>query len=406
MQMLLAAGILALFFVVAEYISKKTHGLLSAFFLVCVFLLIGTWTIFGKMYPETDIVQTSGALGIIYVSCGLYLTHIGTMITIRDLLNEWKTVVIGFFAVAIIGVVGCFIGGMLMDPVMAYAGTPVVAGGAAANLIVTDALSAIEAAKSVDLTTAKVFAVLVLALQFIIGTPICSVIIRKDAEDCLKSGRIEQYRALASAKNVSSTETQKKQLITLPEMFQTPMGSLCLALFVSMIGTIIGNITGVSFLLWCMLLGVLCRTIGLLPANVLNASHSDGYVVFAACCYVIRGMKDATPDLCVSLILPLVKIFVLGVIAIAVAGFIMSKVFKMSFKMCFAIGLTAMFGAPGTVYISEEVSAGVANGNEADRLALRAYILPKMMIAGFSTLTVGSVLLAGIIAPLMNGVVG
>lgn len=404
MEMLLAAGILALFFVVAEYLSKKTHGILSAFFLVCVFLLIGTWTIFGKMYPETDIVATSGALSIIFVSCGLYLTHIGTMITIKDLLQEWKTVVIGFVAVAIIGVVGCLVGGRIMEPALAYAGTPVVAGGAAANLIVTDALTGIETAKGIDLTTAKVFAVLVLALQFIIGTPICSVIVRKDAEDCLKSGRIEQYRSLAQG-GADSGASQQKALIRLPEIFQTPNGALCLALFVSMIGTILGNITGVSFLLWCMLLGVLCRTIGLLPANVLSAAHSDGYIVFAACCYVIRGMKDATPELCVKLIVPLIEIFVLGILAIALAGFISSKIFKMSFKMCFAIGLTAMFGAPGTVYISEEVSAGVANGNEADRLALRAYILPKMMIAGFSTLTVGSVLLAGVIAPLMNGVI-
>ena len=404
MQMLLAAGILALFFVVAEYISKKTHGMLSAFFLVCVFLLIGTWTVFGKMYPKTDIVETSGALGIIYVSCGLYLTHIGTMITIRDLLNEWKTVLIGFLAVAVIGVVGCLIGSRIMDPALAYAGTPVVAGGAAANLIVTDALTALEAAKGIDLTTAKVFAVLVLALQFIIGTPICSVIIRQDAEECLKSGRIEQYRKLAKPLD-DHAAVESKTLIRLPEMFQTPMGSLCVAIFVSLVGTIIGKLTGVSFLLWCMLLGVLCRTIGLLPANVLNASHSDGYIVFAACCYVIRGMKDATPELCASLVLPLVEIFALGILAIAAAGFLASKIFHMSFKMCFAIGLTAMFGAPGTVYISEEVSSGVANGNEADRLALRAYILPKMMIAGFSTLTVGSVILAGIVAPLMSSVV-
>lgn len=403
MDMLLAAGILALFFVVAEFISKKTHGLLSAFFLVCVFLLIGTWTVFDKMYPETDIVAASGALSIIYVSCGLYLTHIGTMITLKDLLKEWKTVVIGFSAVAIIGVVGCLVGGMLMDPALAYAGTPVVAGGAAANLIMTEALAAIEAVKNIDLTTAKVFAVLVLALQFIIGTPICSVIIRKDAEDCLRSGRIEQYRALARVE--ASPEAAQKTLITLPEMFRTPNGSLCIALFVSLVGTAIGEVTGVSFLLWCMLLGVLCRTIGLLPPNVLNASHSDGYIVFAACCYVVRGMKDASPDLCIELIIPLVEIFALGIIAIALSGFITSKIFKMSFKMCFALGLTAMFGAPGTVYVSEEVSAGVANGNEDDRLALRAYILPKMMIAGFSTLTVGSVILAGVIAPLMSSVI-
>lgn len=400
MEMLLAAAILALIFVVSEYIAKKTHGLLSAFFLVCVILMVGNWVLFNKMYPESDIVSASGALNIIYISCGLYLLHIGTMITIKDLLKQWKVVATGFLAVAVIGVVGCLVGGMVMDPYYAYAGTPVVAGGAAANLIITDTLTALEALNNVDYTNAKVFAVLVLAIQFIIGTPICSYIIKKDAEDCLRSGRIEEFRALAHAQE--NPATAEKPLITMPEMFRTPNGALCLACFISIIGVYIGQITGVSFLLWCMLLGVLFRTLGVLPANVLTAAHSDGYLVFAACCYVVRGVKDATPALCAQLIVPLVEIFVLGIIAIAIAGLISSKLFKMSFKMCFGLGLTAMFGAPGTVYVSEEVSAGVANGNEEDRLALRAYILPKMMIAGFSTLTVGSVILAGVIAPLMS----
>ena len=61
-----------------------------------------------------------------------------------------------------------------------------------------------------------------------------------------------------------------------------------------------------------------------------------------------------------------------------------------------AIGSTCLFGFPGTYIISQEVVTSLSQ-NESEKQFLTKRILPKMLIAGFTTVTVASVILAGFI---------
>jgi len=65
--------------------------------------------------------------------------------------------------------------------------------------------------------------------------------------------------------------------------------------------------------------------------------------------------------------------------------------------MASAIGLSALFGFPGTFILSHEAAKAIAT-NEEERKKILDHILPKMLVAGFVTVTIASVIMAGFFA--------
>lgn len=68
-----------------------------------------------------------------------------------------------------------------------------------------------------------------------------------------------------------------------------------------------------------------------------------------------------------------------------------------SVPMSIAIGLTSLYGFPGTMILSQEAAKGAGETPE-EVAAIEGEILPKMIVAGFSTVTITSVIVTGIIA--------
>ena len=56
-----------------------------------------------------------------------------------------------------------------------------------------------------------------------------------------------------------------------------------------------------------------------------------------------------------------------------------------------------LFGFPGTVIISNEVSESTG-ANAEERAAINAQIMPKMLVAGMVTVSITSVLVAGVMS--------
>ena len=61
------------------------------------------------------------------------------------------------------------------------------------------------------------------------------------------------------------------------------------------------------------------------------------------------------------------------------------------------IGLTSLYGFPGTMILSQEAAKGAGEDDE-EVAAIEHAILPKMIVAGFSTVTITSVVVTSIIA--------
>ena len=72
----------------------------------------------------------------------------------------------------------------------------------------------------------------------------------------------------------------------------------------------------------------------------------------------------------------------------------------MPFTLAVSLGITCTFGFPTTMLISQEVATAMGE-TEEQRKALLNYLLPKMLVAGFVTVTITSVVLAGFVVNIL-----
>ena len=86
-----------------------------------------------------------------------------------------------------------------------------------------------------------------------------------------------------------------------------------------------------------------------------------------------------------------------GVVGIAGFSALVGKLLGYSIPMSVAIGLTSLYGFPGTRILSQEAAKGAGESPE-EVAAIEHEILPKMIVAGFATVTITSVIVTSIIA--------
>ena len=90
----------------------------------------------------------------------------------------------------------------------------------------------------------------------------------------------------------------------------------------------------------------------------------------------------------------------LGVGGTAAAGFVLGKLLNVPFGLAVSLGISCTFGFPTTMLIPQEVSEALGR-NEKEKAAILNYLLPKMLTAGFVTVTIASVLIAGFVVNML-----
>lgn len=91
-----------------------------------------------------------------------------------------------------------------------------------------------------------------------------------------------------------------------------------------------------------------------------------------------------------------------GLGIIFIASFLIGKKVGYSGSLSIAIGMTTLFGFPGTMVLTKEAAAAVGE-TEEEIAVIEQNILPIMVTAGFSTITITSVITGGLIVGLMLG---
>ncbi|MBW2369002.1 MAG: hypothetical protein JRH15_14070 [Deltaproteobacteria bacterium] len=385
MTSLQAIVLLACIFGLAEIIAVKSKARLSSFFVIAILLLLAFWA-----GMPGDIWVTSNMLAMGATVAGLLLTSLGTLIDFDEFVQQWKTVVIGFGAVVLIVLFITVIGPFVIDRTMAVAASPVVAGGAVAQIIVGQIL------KQKGLLDAEIFCLLVLVLQCLIGVPISSILLRNEARRYIKSG---DYETASDSETPSQDKTPKKTLIPqLPEAYRKPFILIAKTGLVTLLAYYLSGLTGgkANALLLCLILGVVFKALGFLESDVLGKANSFGITMFFVYALVFANIAKVTPGMLAAMIGPLMVVFLLGLTGIIAAGVIFSKLLKVNSRMGIVIGLTALYGFPATYYLAMEVAEAVGE-NQAQVTALRNYMLPQMLTAGFATVTIASVVIVGFV---------
>lgn len=315
---------------------------------------------------------------------GLMLTSLGTTINLAELKRQWKVVLI-----AILGAIGSCILIVLVALLVnrknfGIVGAPIFAGGNAATLVLLNALRA----KNMQLLST--YALAVLTFQNLIGIPVATYALRKEARRYLGSGEVEL------AEKAQTQKTPKRRPLQLPEIFDTPIINLAkLGLVASLSYGVSLLIHGtINYLVLCFIFGIIFYQLGFLSDSIMDKTSSSGMITFLVTIVILGSLANTTPRTVMAVLVPLLVCLVVGTIGVLVTAIISAKVFNVSREMAVALGMTCTFGFPTTMILSQEVASSTGQNSE-EQTALENYLLPKMITAGLVTVTLVSVFFAG-----------
>ena len=389
-------AILALVIVLAamslgDIVSIKTKAWIPSVFVTAIVFLLGFWFLFPK-----DIISTA-TLGIPVAGLTMYLliTHMGTLMNVRELMAQWRTVVISIAGILGIIISLLTIGLIFLDKQTAIAGGPPLSGGIVAAIIIKEAATALGNDKL------AILAILIYVVQGFVGYPLTSVLLKKEGNRLLKDFKNNRDN---KSETIINNEAERKTLIPkLPEKYNTTYLILLKLAFVAyladcftkFINNTIFQSTILSPFVTCLIFGVIAAEIGFVDRQALNKANAFGWMITVLMAFIYEGLNKATPEMLLEVLLPLAKIIIIGVAGLLIFAFIIGKILKESSYMSLCIALNALYGFPPNFILTNEVIKSLASNNDESEY-LTNKMLPKMLIGGFTSVTIASVLIAGV----------
>ena len=122
--------VIGLIFAIGDFVAYKTKAIASMLFVSGLIFLFGFW--YGL--PKT-IFEDAGLVKIGIYVIPMLLVYMGTMMKLRDLRNEWKTVTIALAAIVAVGVALLVLGGPIIGKQYGIVAAGPISGGVVATII-------------------------------------------------------------------------------------------------------------------------------------------------------------------------------------------------------------------------------------------------------------------------------
>ena len=226
-----------------EWLSKLTKGWIPSVFISAVILLLCFWTFLPKtVVADAKILQLGSTVAIF-----LLIAHMGTLFSLKRLLEQWKTVIICLAGLLGMCSLAWFVCPLLMDKTLVITGLPPLAGGIVATTMMQ------KAAQDAGLPVAAVFAISMYCIQGFAGYPLTAICLKREAQKLLKEAReghpeggsvVDSRRVMAEA--MALPENEKRGILAVPESWNTPFFVLLKLALVGWLAVVIGILTGVS----------------------------------------------------------------------------------------------------------------------------------------------------------------
>ncbi|ERI99029.1 MULTISPECIES: hypothetical protein [Eubacteriales] len=387
---ILAFAVVAIVFALGDLVARKTKGIISAFIVAIVlFVLFGGVL---KVLPA-DLMDTSGLNAIIPTfGMGLILTNLGSTLDLNELKKEWRTILVALAAVIGILVLGFTLGQLIFGRELALSALPPVSGGVVATIITSDAATA---AGRPDVAS---YVAAVNALQVIIGLPISSFCLKKAATKYASEGNLKR------AAEEGGRRIDLHFLPKTPKGLDSPFAHFARLALVAGLAELAASATGLNATIVYLLFGALASATGVVDKNALAKAGGDGVILLATYAYCSVSFLTMSFSQFASILVPVFGMLLISALGITVFSMVVGKLFKWSPALSIAAGFSCMFGYPITYTVAMEVVQGVTDGGdytEQEVQRLTDYVLPKMLIAGVTTVSVASVVLAGVVAPMI-----
>lgn len=380
---LIATALIFSLIALGEWLSIVTKARIPMLLTAMVAFLVLSWT---GIFPK-DILEKSqfAALGVILI--GPAIVHMGTMIPISLVKSQYKAILIALGGVFVSGILILTIIPLIFDYPTAVAGVGPVSGGVIALLITTEKL------KEIGLTSIVIIPALIVAFQGVLGMPLAMYFMRKYARNI----QIEIDNGTFKPMTGESEAHEKEHT---PKKSSPFRSSATLKLFFvfagAAIGIALGSVTPIHYTLWCLVIGIIGLKLGMFESKELERANSFTFVMIGIIFVVIGGMAGVTPAQVLENLPSVLLILVIGTVGIAIGGYLTSKLVKWHPYKGMPVALTALFGFPGDYILCEEVSRSTARNKKEEKIIFNELLAP-MVIGGFTTVTVVSVIIAGIL---------
>ena len=284
---------------------------------------------------------------------------------------------------------------------------PPLVGGIVSSLIMS------QGASSAGLVDLSVFAILIYVMQGFAGYPLTAIMLQREGKTLLARYRSGEHRpdniADEHAMLTVGEEKMPRLFSKIPVSYNSNYFKFlrlalvgCLAWLVADLAKPIVNIS--PFVL-CLFFGVVFTSLGFLEKHMLHKANGFGFAIMALMLFIFDTLNKATPEMLLRLLFPMVVLIATAAIGMFVVSWLVGKLLGVSGPMAFAISLTALYGFPADYIITNEAINALTH-DEKERQMLTHHMLGPMLVGGFVSVTMVSVVLAGILVGYLTPAVG
>ncbi|HGM9954645.1 TPA: hypothetical protein ACKREX_000975 [Providencia stuartii] len=399
MSQMLALFIIVLILYIGDAIAVRTKAWIPSVFVCAVLFLFGYWTFFPK-----DIVSIAGIPQVVAVMLMyLLITNMGTLLSLKELLRQWKTILISLSGILGIIVFIYAVGMVLFDLNTVLVAIPPLVGG--------------KGAADAGLIDLSVFAILIYVMQGFAGYPLTAVMLKREGRRVLEQYRHGQWKASLSVegadnvevKTVVSEDEMPRLFKKIPSHYNTSyfkfLRLAAVGYLAYLVSTWAAPIVSISPFVLCLLFGVIASSLGFLERQPLQKANGFGFAIMALMLFIFDTLNHATPDMLLRLVYPMLVLIIAAVIGMYLASWIVGKILGVSKEMAFAVSLTALYGFPADYIITNEAINALTK-DEKERQILTGHMLGPMLVGGFISVTMVSVVLAGIMVGFITPLAG
>lgn len=395
MQFIISFLVVMLFLMLGEWVSSLTHTYIPSVFMTAVLFVLGYWT----FLPKDVVATASFGTNFSTICVGLLLVHLGTLMSLKKLLEQWCAVCIALLGVCGTLILTLTIGTLIFDWHTVVAAIPPLTGGLVSALLMTDGL------KAQGIQTLVALPVSMFIFHSLFGYPLISWLLKKEGGRLVNEYQKQPVKQPAPT-GLDNDSNENNLFKKMPAKYQTS------AFILVKVALIAALSSGLSIALKtylyidlnsnviCLIFGVLAHQVGFLESDVLTKAGVYNWLMYGLLAYIFAQLSLTTPHQMGTIIVQIIVLIMLGLLGMFIASSLLAKPFKMTWQMAYACSLTSLCGFPADYVITSEVSHEVAN-NKEEEAYLMENMMPKMLVGGFATVSVASIIIASVFLKLL-----
>ncbi|WP_270261934.1 hypothetical protein [Lactobacillus panisapium] len=395
MQFIISFLVVMLFLMLGEWVSSLTHTYIPSVFMTAVLFVLGYWT----FLPKDVVATASFGTNFSTICVGLLLVHLGTLMSLKKLLEQWRAVCIALLGVCGTLILTLTIGTLIFDWHTVVAAIPPLTGGLVSALLMTDGL------KAQGIQTLVALPVSMFIFHSLFGYPLISWLLKKEGGRLVNEYQKQPVKQTAPT-GLDNDSNENNLFKKVPAKYQTS------AFILVKVALIAALSSGLSIALKtylhidlnsnviCLIFGVLAHQVGFLESDVLTKAGVYNWLMYGLLAYIFAQLSLTTPQQMGTIIVQIIVLIMLGLLGMFIASSLLAKPFKMTWQMAYACSLTSLCGFPADYVITSEVSHEVAN-NKEEEAYLMENMMPKMLVGGFATVSVASIIIASVFLKLL-----